>query len=237
MPLRQAALHKQTPGDLSEINCWIFDLDNTLYPSRCDLFRQIDAKMGQFLADMFECPLDEARTIQKEYYRDYGSTLRGLMTRHGLEPKPFLDYVHDIDFSPLSQVPAQKHLIEQLPGRKLVFTNGDAPYAQKVLDHLGLGTSFEAIHDIVSSQFQPKPFVQGYQNLIETYEIDPTRAILFDDLARNLEPASQMGMKTVWVPGEPGKAEPWAQVDPAVAEEPYIDYVALNLPKWLAEIG
>src|SRR3546814_7818832 len=141
MPLAHASL------PLDHIDAWIFDLDNTLYLPEADIFAQIDERMGQFISDLLECDRIEARRVQKDYFHRHGTTLFGLMAHHDVEPRQFLDFVHDVDLGVLDRDPLLVEAIAALPGRKFIFTNGDAPYAMRVLDKLGLGESFEAIHD------------------------------------------------------------------------------------------
>jgi putative hydrolase of the HAD superfamily len=187
------------PPALSHIAYWIFDLDNTLYPSSVRLFDQIDKKMGAYIARLLNVDRAEARRIQKGYFHSHGTTLSGLMETHGVEPSDFLDYVHDIDLEVIAEDRALVEAIGALPGRKLVFTNGDAPYAQRVLDRLGLGNSFEAIHDIHACDYVPKPDPRSYAAMCRTLDIKPERALFVEDMARNLMPAKALGMTTVWV--------------------------------------
>ncbi|MGE4429186.1 MAG: pyrimidine 5'-nucleotidase [Sphingobium sp.] len=184
---------------LAHIDCWIFDLDNTLYPASADLFGLMDVRMGDYIARLLECDAQEARTIQKRYFHDHGTTLAGLMRHHGVDPHHYLDFVHDIDLGALSSDAALIAHIEALPGRKMIFTNGDEPYARRVLDRLGLSTHFELIHDIHATGYRPKPDPHGYTLLRDTYGIDLARAAFFEDMARNLKPAKALGMSTIWL--------------------------------------
>ncbi len=184
---------------LAHIDCWIFDLDNTLYPAKADLFALIDVKMGEFIQGLLGCDPVEARTVQKRYFMDHGTTLSGLMHHHGIEPRAFLDYVHDISMDRLEVDPTLNAHIAALPGRRLIFTNGDAAYAARVLEKLGLSDLFEQIHDIHACQYVPKPDPSGYAGLCEAHNIDPTSAAFFEDMARNLRPAKAIGMSTIWV--------------------------------------
>lgn len=185
--------------DLSRITTWIFDLDNTLYPPTADLFGQIDDRMGAYIGRLLACDPVEARRVQKAFFHEHGTTLRGLMNHHDVDPHEFLSYVHDIDMDVLGIDTRVIEGIARLPGRKLVFTNGDAPYAGRVLDRLGLGGAFEAIFDIHATDYIPKPDPRAYQGLCDAYGIDPTRALFVEDMARNLRPAKAIGMTTVWV--------------------------------------
>ncbi|WP_336967890.1 pyrimidine 5'-nucleotidase [Sphingobium aromaticiconvertens] len=186
-------------GDLAHVDCWIFDLDNTLYPAKADLFALIDVKMGEFIQGLLGCDATEARVVQKRYFMEHGTTLSGLMRHHDIEPRAFLDYVHDISMDRLEVDPALNAHIAALPGRRLIFTNGDAAYAGRVLERLGLADMFEQIHDIHACQYVPKPDPAGYKALCAAYDVDPTRAAFFEDMARNLRPAKAIGMTTIWV--------------------------------------
>lgn len=186
-----------TDIDFSHIRHWIFDLDNTLYPRRCDLFAQIDIKMTQYVAQLLGLPHDEARKKQKDYYRDHGTTLQGLMTNHNIDPHDFLDAVHDIDYSPVPENQKLRHMIEALPGQKLIFTNGDVPHAERTTKALGIEGCFDGIFDIVAADFIPKPSEKPYQQFIQKFDIDPSQAVMFEDLARNLLVPKSLGMATV----------------------------------------
>lgn len=186
-------------GELAHVDSWIFDLDNTLYPAKADLFALIDVKMGEFIQGLLGCDPVIARETQKRYFMEHGTTLSGLMHHHGIEPHDFLDYVHDISMDRLEVDAELNALIAALPGRRLIFTNGDATYAGRVLDRLGLGDAFELIHDIHACQYIPKPDPSGYHALCQVHGIDPTRAAFFEDMARNLRPAKAIGMATIWV--------------------------------------
>lgn len=184
---------------LAHVDCWIFDLDNTLYPAKADLFALIDVKMGEFIQGLLGCDAEIARATQKRYFMEHGTTLSGLMRHHAIEPREFLDYVHDISMDRLTVDEDLNAAIAALPGRRLIFTNGDADYAARVLERLGLADAFELIHDIHACQYVPKPDPSGYAALCQTHGVDPTRAAFFEDMARNLKPAKAIGMRTIWV--------------------------------------
>ena len=184
---------------LAHVDTWIFDLDNTLYPAKADLFALMDVKMGEFIQGLLGCDADVARETQKRYFLEHGTTLSGLMHHHGIEPGDYLAYVHDISMDRLEVDEALNSHIAALPGRRLIFTNGDADYAGRVLDRLGLGQAFELIHDIHACQYVPKPDPSGYDALCRAHDVDPTRAAFFEDMARNLKPAKAIGMTTIWV--------------------------------------
>lgn len=211
------------------VRTWIFDLDNTLYPAETDLFALIDERMGQYVSELMKVDLVEARRIQKDYYYRHGTTLAGLMLDHGVDPHHFLDYVHDIDMGRVAPCSITAQGLSRLPGRKLIFTNGDVKYASRVLDRLGLVDQFEAIHDIHATRYRPKPDVAAYASLVDALEIDPASALFVDDLARNLRPAKQLGMTTVWMNNgsDGGNHE---------HDHSYIDHEITALGEWLAAL-
>lgn len=218
-----------TPAALASIDCWIFDLDNSLYPASANLFELIDVRMGEYISNRLGCAIGEARRIQKGFFRDHGTTLAGLMKEHGVEPRDFLDFVHDIDLARLSADPRVVAALDRLPGRKFVFTNGDESYARRVLDRLGLANAFEAVHDIHAMDYVPKPDPRAYAAMCERHAIAPARALFAEDMARNLVPAKKLGMTTVWV--DNGSEQASHDADPA-----FIDYRITDIGDWLAEI-
>jgi len=186
------------PG-FHHVNTWIFDLDNTLYPASCRLFDQIDVRMGEFISDLFQVDRVEARRIQKDFFYKYGTTLRGLMSEHQMKPETFLNYVHDIDHSPVPANDALASNLEALPGRKLVFTNGTVAHATNVMHRIGITHLFDGIFDIVHSDFIPKPERGPYEKFISEHDVNPEKAAMFEDIARNLAVPHDLGMTTVLV--------------------------------------
>ncbi len=186
-------------ASLDDKSCWVFDLDNTLYPSSANLFALMDVRMGDYVARVMGIDREEARLVQKQYFIDHGTTLAGLMIEHDIDPKDYLTYVHDIELDRIEADPVLALHIKALPGRKLVFTNADAPYARRVLDKRGLSDCFEAIFDIHDANYRPKPEAVPYEAFCAAHEINPNRATMFEDMARNLRPAKQLGMATVWI--------------------------------------
>jgi putative hydrolase of the HAD superfamily len=213
---------------LAPIRNWIFDLDNTLYPASADLFAQVDARMTGFIQDLLGLEHDEARRVQKSYFHNHGTTLSGLMTEHHVDPHAFLAHVHDIEMDVIEHDAPLVAAIAKLPGRKLVFTNGDKPYALKILDRLGLGKSFEAIHDIHAMGLMPKPHASAYAGFCAAFDIDPRESLFVDDMARNLAPAKAIGMTTVWV-------DNGSEQSPDV-ERAHIDFTVPVLAPWLETI-
>ena len=214
--------------ELAHIRNWIFDLDNTLYPVSANLFAMIDARIGEYVQTLLGLSPEEAHRVQKGYFHAHGTTLSGLMAEHGADPHHYLGFVHDVDMSVLEVNEALVEALARLPGRKLVFTNGDAPYAGKVLDRLGLGASFEAIHDIHATDYRPKPDPLAYQGLCDAYGLEPAESLFVDDMARNLKPARAIGMTTVWV-------DNGSEQGPD-SDRSFIDYTVNDLGAWLHEI-
>jgi len=188
-----------TPRAFAHIDTWVFDLDNTLYPHHVNLWQQVDARIGEFVSGWLKVDATEARRIQKDYYHRYGTTMRGMMTRHGVKADDYLAYVHQIDHSPLEPNPVMGAAIATLPGRKLILTNGSVDHAGKVLDRLGLSGHFDAVFDIIAAGFEPKPAPQAYQKFLALHAVDPARSAMFEDLARNLVVPHRLGMTTVLV--------------------------------------
>lgn len=184
---------------LKDIDFWIFDLDNTLYPHEANLFSQVDHKMGLFIQNLFDVSYEEAKKKQKAFFMAHGTTLRGLMTEHGIEPFDYLKFVHDIDFSVLSRDVKLVEAIESLPGEKFIYTNASTEYAGNVLDRIGLNDVFRDFFDIHDAEFLPKPDIRSYHKMLEKFQIDPNKSIMFEDIAANLNPAAELGMETVWV--------------------------------------
>jgi putative hydrolase of the HAD superfamily len=181
------------------VDTWIFDLDNTLYPVECRLFDQVDRRMTEFIAGHFSIAQDAARAMQKDYWKRYGTTLKGLMLHHGVAPETYLDFVHRIDLSQLDPDPALDAALARLPGRKIIFTNGPAHHARAVLDRLGIARRFESVFDIAACNYAPKPEMDAYRNLLSKLGADPERCVLFEDTVENLAPAAALGMRTVLV--------------------------------------
>jgi len=211
------------------IEYWIFDLDNTLYPAENNLFSQVDKRMGEFISQAFDLPLDKAKALQKKYFRSYGTTLRGLMTEHDIPPQDFLTYVHDIDFDVLRKNHNLNEAIKDLNGRKIIYTNASRDYALEVVERIGLKGVFHEVFDIASAGFRPKPDPQSYHKMVRDMGVDPEKSVMVEDIARNLVPASEMGMKTVWVP----TGQDWSS-DGHSPE--HIDYTAPDLAEWLKSL-
>jgi putative hydrolase of the HAD superfamily len=190
---------QRSPRPFTHIDTWVFDLDNTLYPHHVNLWQQVDARIGEFIGAHLKISAAQARVIQKDYYRRYGTSMRGMMTEHGVRADDYLAYVHQIDHSPLEPNPAMGAAIAKLPGRKLILTNGSVDHVDKVLARLGISGHFEAVFDIIAAELEPKPAPQTYQKFLRDHRVDPRTAAMFEDLARNLVVPHELGMTTVLV--------------------------------------
>ena len=178
---------------------WVFDLDNTLYPAESNLFAQMDVKMQEYIARYLGVPMAYARHLQKNYYRQFGTTLAGLMQVHRMEPHDFLEYVHDLDLTNVPESPELATAIERLPGRKLIFTAGSRRHAENVAGKLGVLHLFEDIMDIVDTDFVPKEQIEAFHTLLARHDIDPSSAAMFEDMPHNLVAPHELGMATVLV--------------------------------------
>ena len=220
----------------AHVKNWVFDLDNTLYPHETDLFSQIDVRMTRYVQDLLQLPRDEARRVQKQFYLDYGTTLKGQMECHNIDPDDFLQKVHDIDYSWLKPNPALGEAIKALPGRRFIFTNGDRGHAERAAARLGILDNFDDIFDIVAAGLTPKPQRTTYDLFLEKFSIVASEAAMFEDLARNLVVPKKLGMKTILVvPGnfEPTFSEIW-ESDPEFTDQ--VDYVTDDLTHFLKQL-
>jgi putative hydrolase of the HAD superfamily len=221
----------------THIDTWVFDLDNTLYPHHVNLWQQVDVRIGEFVSAWLKIPADEARRIQKDYYRRYGTTMRGMMTEHGVSADDYLAYVHQIDHSPLEPNPAMGAAIAKLPGRKLILTNGSTDHVDKVLERLGIGAHFDAVFDIIAAELEPKPAPQTYQKFLALHNVEPKRSAMFEDLARNLVIPHQLGMTTVLVVPDGSKnvvREDWELEGRGAA---HVDHVTDDLTGFLRSLS
>lgn len=190
----------------SGVATWVFDLDNTLYPPHMRLFDQIEVKMTDWVMQALKVDRARADHLRGYYWQTYGTTLAGLMTEHGIDPGPYLTEVHDIDFSVLAPDPALATAIADLPGRKIVYTNGCAPYAEKVLTARGLGGLFDAVYGVEHADFHPKPEARAFARVFDRDGLNPTAAAMFEDDLRNLAVPHELGMRTVHVAPAPQPA-------------------------------
>jgi putative hydrolase of the HAD superfamily len=225
------------PRTFTHVDTWVFDLDNTLYPHHVNLWQQVDKRIGEFVSRFLHVSPEEARGIQKDYYRRFGTTMRGMMTMHGVRADDYLAYVHQIDHSPLTANPAMGAAIAKLPGRKLILTNGSVDHADKVLERLGLSDHFDAVFDIIAAQLQPKPAQETYQRFLKLHDVDPAKAAMFEDLARNLAIPHQLGMTTVLVVPDGSREVVREDWELEGRDASHVDYVTDNLTGFLHQLS
>jgi len=226
--------------DLSHIDSWIFDLDNTLYPADVEFFSQIVVKIEQYVSRYLSLEPEAALHLQKEYLTEYGTTLSGMMAVHGMDPAPFLDYVHDVDLKFLKPNPVLRQNIKALPGQKYIFTNGSKGHARNVAGHLNLFDLFDGHFGVEDTGYIPKPKPQAYDVFLSVFpDIDPKKAIFFEDNLRNLEVPKALGMTTVLVTSD----EDWSHEPEAArpaggaGDANFVDYVTHDLAGWLGKSG
>ncbi|MBD3765713.1 MAG: pyrimidine 5'-nucleotidase [Rhodobacterales bacterium] len=185
---------------------WVFDLDNTLYPPRARLFDQIEQRMTDWVMRELSVSREQADRLRRAYWATHGTTLAGLMREHGIDPEGYLHEVHDIDLSPLTPDPGLAAALAALPGRRIVYTNGSAPYARRVLAARGLQDAFDAVYGVEHAGYRPKPEAAAFATVFATDGLDPARAAMFEDDARNLAAPHAMGLRTVHVAEVPAPA-------------------------------
>ena len=216
--------------DLSHVETWIFDLDNTLYhPSACDLFPHMDRRINEYICRLLQLDSDGANALRQGMWRQYGTTLLGLMDLHGVDPGDFLDYVHDIDMSTLVPSPELDAALARLPGRKIIFTNATEKHARAVTERLGVARHFEAVYDVVAAEYVPKPQATIYDAFLKRFGVRPREAAMFEDMAANLVPAAALGMTTIWIRTERPNARIGSDGD-------HIHHVADELAPWLQSV-
>ena len=215
---------------LESIKYWIFDLDNTLYSGKTKVFEQVDKKMSKYISNKLNVALDEAKKIQKNYFYEYNTTLNGMIKNHKIDASEFLEFVHDIDIDFLKKDLKLYGELKKLKGKKIIFTNGSKKHAINVTKRIGIDQCFDDIFDIVDSEFVPKPSIQPYNKLVEKHKIDPKLCAFVEDIARNLKPAYEMGMTTVWIEND----EPWAK---EFSDANFINFKTNNLSEFLKKIN
>ncbi len=191
----------------SDVKTWVFDLDNTLYPPHVRLFDQIERRMTQYVMDILRIDRARADHLRHQYWHEHGTTLAGLMREHDIDPAPYLIDVHDISFDCLEPDAQLKTRIQALPGRKIVYTNGSAPYARRVIEKRGLTGVFDVVYGVENAGFLPKPDSRAFDAIFALDGLRPTQAAMFEDDARNLEAPHAMGMRTVHVAPKPETAD------------------------------
>jgi putative hydrolase of the HAD superfamily len=202
---------------------WVFDLDNTLYPPEARLFDQIEVRMTDWVMEALNVDRAEADRLRRHYWQTHGTTLAGLMAEHGVDPGPYLTHVHEIDLQRLEPDAMLARHIRRLPGRKVVYTNGSAPYAQRVLAARGLDGLFDAVYGVEHAGFRPKPERAAFETVFAADGLDAACAAMFEDDARNLAAPHAMGMRTV-------------HVAPAREDHPHIHHHTDNLTEFLGHL-
>lgn len=203
----------------THVDTWVFDLDNTLYPPGSRLFDQIEVLMIDYVVELLKIDRAAANILRKSYWRNYGTTLAGLMAEHDVDPVPFLDRVHRVDFSALAPNPHLRDAIIALPGRKVIYTNASRDYGHRLVDHLGLSACFSALYAVEDADFAAKPHANAFAKVFERAQLAPKSAAMFEDDPRNLAVPHDLGMKTVLV----------GATDPA----PHLHHQTTDLPGFL----
>lgn len=207
------------------IDTWIFDMDNTLYNAEKHIFPQMATRMNSFISDLLSVPPEEAALLRKKYWEKYGTSMRGLMVEHGVDPNRFLDKIHEIDISEVDPCTITQEYLSHLPGRKIVYTNAPRHFATRMIKHLGLTHHFEDMFTIEDAGFIPKPDASGYHTMINKFQVNPKTSCMLEDMAVNLKPAAELGMTTIWLHGE--------HQSPDDADHPHIHHKAVKMPDWL----
>ncbi len=226
--------HAGPPPGFDHVDSWVFDLDNTLYPPETDLFRQIDQRITHYISALYGIDGLSAHALQKHLYRRHGTSLRGLMDEDGIDPHAFMAFVHDIDHSPIVPNPELGRAIAALPGKRYILTNGSVRHAEAVSAKLGIDHLFDGMFDVAAAGWTPKPRREAYDLFLDRFGVEPTRAAMFEDLAKNLSVPHALGMRTVLVVGRGGEAqdsrEAWEREQ---TKEPFVDVVTDDLPGFL----
>lgn len=226
-----------TPAErFRHVDTWVFDLDNTLYPAGSDLWPKIDARITSFVSELFGLDGLSSRALQKYYYEKYGTTLRGLMAEHDVAPDEFLAYAHDIDRSSVLPNETLAEAITALPGRKLILTNGSREHAIRTAEALGIDKLFEDVFDIVASNLVPKPHPEAYESFFARHGVDPAKAAMFEDIARNLEVPHKRGMVTTLVIPKRGAGDHREAWEAASGPVPHLDFITDDLEGFLHSI-
>ena len=217
--------------EINNLRTWVFDLDNTLYSAETGIFDQVDKLMGEYIVKYLNVDISEAKIIQKKYFKEHGTTLKGLMDNYNIIPEHFLDEVHKLDYSIIKPNLELKKALNKIKSEKIIFTNANRSHVNAILDRLEINGAFDGIFDITDANYIPKPEMISYKNLIKKFNIDKNKTIMFDDIAKNLVPASKIGFKTVWI--DTGKEN---YSDDIANSRKYLDYETTDLPLWLNSI-
>ncbi|UPA24702.1 pyrimidine 5'-nucleotidase [Shinella oryzae] len=220
-------------ADFAHVRDWVFDLDNTLYPHHVDLFAQIDKNMTAYVSALLGLSREDARALQKQYYYDHGTTLKGLMIHHDIDPLDFLEKAHAIDYGVLSPDLSLGEAIRALPGRKFIFTNGSVKHAEMAAKALGIFDHFDDVFDIVAAEYMPKPAGATYDKFMALHRIETQQAVMFEDLPRNLLVPKALGMKTVLLIPQNENHEFVDAWEKRSEEDEHIDYATSDLTAFL----
>ena len=215
-----------------KINTWIFDLDNTLYSADSGIFQQVHRLMGEFISNNLNMEISEAKKLQSKYYKQHGTTLRGMMDNHGVDPDYFLDEVHRLDYSIVGPNQLLNDELEKLEGRKIIYTNANEKHVLDVLKRINLSDYFDEIFDIKLANYIPKPEIKPYEQIMELFKIDASRSAMFDDIAKNLVPAKKVGFTPVWIDAGYENFS-----DDIEASKDYLDYETRNLSLFLKDVN
>tara|TARA_B100000029_G_scaffold346934_1_gene339287 strand:- start:307 stop:984 length:678 start_codon:yes stop_codon:yes gene_type:complete len=216
----------------NKIDTWIFDLDNTLYSADSGIFQQVHQLMGEFIKNYLKVDLKEAKKIQSKYYKEHGTTLKGLMDNYGVDPDHFLAEVHKLDYSIVSSNEKLNIQLKKLIGRKIIYTNANLQHTLDVLERIGLTNFFDEIFDIKMANYIPKPEIKPYQQIIEKYDLNPNSSAMFDDIAKNLVPAKKVGFTSVWI-----NAGYENFSDDIKSSKKYLDYTTTDLHIFLEKVN
>jgi putative hydrolase of the HAD superfamily len=232
VPSLQPHLSAAQARSFSHVETWIFDLDNTLYPPGSRVWPQIDERITLYIAHLFGIDGMSARALQKYFYHKYGTTLRALIDEYDIDPYDFLDFAHDIDHSDIELNDALGRAIERLPGRKLILTNGSRRHAENVARKIGIFDHFEDVFDIAASDFIPKPERRAYERFLDKHGVEPARAAMFEDIAKNLVVPHDLGMTTTLIVLK--SVDPFREeFEQEAVEAPHIDYITNDLAGFL----
>ena len=220
------------PALKNKINTWIFDLDNTLYSADSGIFQQVHALMGKFVSEYLNVDIKKAKELQRKYYKQHGTTLRGMMDNHGVDPDRFLSKVHQLDYSIVGPNLKLNRELKKLKGRKIIYTNANRQHANDILIRLELTNMFDEIFDIKTANYIPKPEASPYEKIISKFNIDPITTIMFDDIAKNLVPAKNVGFVSVWIDAGYENFS-----DDIAKSKKYLDYETKDLSLFLDEVN
>ena len=215
-----------------KINTWIFDLDNTLYSADSGIFQQVHQLMGEFISKNLNMDMSDAKKLQSKYYKQHGTTLRGLMDNHGIDPDHFLDEVHRLDYSIVGSNKILNEELHKLEGRKIIYTNANKKHVIDVLDRIDLSNFFDEIFDIKMANYIPKPELKPYEQIINLFNIDPESSAMFDDIAKNLVPAKKVNFTSVWIDAGYENFS-----DDIKASKEYLDFSTRDLSLFLKDVN